>query len=302
MTTNIAASVRARLANQARDTHRPFQELLQYYGLERFLYRLSRSEHRDRFVLKGALMLRVWNAPASRPTRDIDLLGHIDNEISTLENVARDVCDMDVEDDGVRFDAATVSGQRIKEDADYEGVRVKLIGYLENARIPIQIDIAFGDVMHPAADERDYPAMLEFEAPRLRTYPRETVVAEKFQAMVYLGTLNSRMKDFYDIWLLAHQFDFAGDELSIAIEKTFRNRRTEIDAAPVALTTRFTEAESTKAQWAAFVKRSQLESAPASLDELREPLREFLIPIAEAIRDGRRPNERWSAPGPWRSP
>ena len=301
MTKNIAASVRARLANHARDSRRPFQEVLQYYGLERFLYRLSRTEHRDRFVLKGALMLRVWNTPASRPTRDIDLLGHIDNEISALEAVTRDVCTIEVEDDGLRFDAATISGARIKEDADYEGVRVKLTGFLENARVPIQLDIAFGDVMHPAADERDYPTLLAYPAPHLRTYPRETVIAEKFQAMVHLGTLNSRMKDFYDIWLLARQFDFLGADLAAAIEKTFHNRGTGMDTDPVALTETFTTAEPTQRQWTAFVKRSNLAGAPDSLGDLREPLRAFLLPIADAIASATAFDDVWSAPGPWRS-
>ena len=225
MTKNVAASVRARLANQARHSGRPFQEVLQYYGLERFLYRLSKTKHRARFVLKGALMLRVWDTPASRPTRDIDLLGYLDSEIATLEAVARDVCDIEVEDDGLRFNADTINGERIKEDADYKGVRIKLTGYLERSKIPIQLDIAFGDVMHPGDDERDYPTILEFPPPNLRTYPRETVVAEKFHAMVFLGTVNSRMKDFYDIWLLARQFDFVGAELAAAIDKTFRNRK-----------------------------------------------------------------------------
>ncbi len=300
MTKNVAASVRARLANQARDNRRPFQEVLQYYGLERFLYRLSQTEHRGRFVLKGALMLRVWNAPTSRPTRDIDLLGYIDNEIASVEAVARDVCGVAVADDGLRFDAATITGQRIKEDADYEGVRVKLTGFLENARIPIQLDVGFGDVMHPGADECEYPTLLAFPAPQLRTYPRETVVAEKFQAMVYLGTLNSRMKDFYDIWLLARQFNFVGTDLAAAINKTFRNRGTQIDTDPIALTPAFTRADATQKQWAAFVRRSLLETAPKSLDELRAPLRDFLIPVAIAIVSGDEFGAGWEAPGPWR--
>ena len=138
MSGNVAASVHARLANQARADDRPFQELLQYYGLERFLYRLSKSDYRDRFVLKGALMLRVWNAPMTRPTRDIDFLGYTENSIDSLENIIRAICRLEVEDDGLDFDPQGVKGERIKEDADYEGVRIKFTGLLERAKIPMQ--------------------------------------------------------------------------------------------------------------------------------------------------------------------
>ena len=299
MSSNIAASVRARLSNQAKERKRPFQELLQYYGIERFLYRFSQSQHSSRFLLKGALMLRVWGAPGSRPTRDIDFLGYVDNEIETLEAVVREVCAIVVEDDGVRFDAATVVGERITEDADYEGVRIKFIGFLEKARIPMQIDVGFGDVVHPGSEDKDYPTILNLPAPRLRVYPRETVVAEKFEAMVYLGTLNTRMKDFFDIWLLARQFDFDGAELARAIGKTFDNRSTELDPDPVALTAAFTKSENAQNQWAAFVRRSKLDGAPARLEEIREPLRQFLVPVATALAQGRAFADHWGAPGPW---
>lgn len=300
MTKNMAASVRARLSNKGRESRRPFQELLQYYGLERFLYRLSRSEHVERFLLKGALMLRVWGAPGSRPTRDIDLLGFIDNEIATIEAITRDACNIEVDDDGLRFDPDTVAGERIKEDADYEGVRIKFVGYLEKARIPMQIDVGFGDVVHPAPEEQDYPTILDLPAPRLRMYPRETVVAEKFEAMVYLGTLNSRFKDFFDIWLLSRSFDFDGVDLARAIQKTFKHRETVLSADPVALTPAFATAENTQKQWAAFVKRANLGEAPATFDQIREPLREFLLPVAAALTSGESFSKRWSAPGPWK--
>ena len=184
MTRNVAASVRARLANIARKSGRPFQEVLQYYGLERFLYRFSRTEHRGRFLLKGALMLRVWDAPETRPTRDIDLLGFVQNDVEYLEAIVREACNINADDAGLHFDATTVAGARIKEDADYEGIRIRFTGLLENARIPMQIDIGFGDTVYPTAQEMSYPTILEFPAPRLRMYPRETVVAEKLEAMV----------------------------------------------------------------------------------------------------------------------
>ncbi len=300
MTKNVAASVRARLAQRAKADGRPFQELLQYYGLERFLYRFAESEYRDQFVLKGALLLRVWDLPLSRPTRDIDFLGRTDNSIENLEDIVRAVCSAEVEDDGLSFDPETVTGHKIKEDADYEGGRVRLEGRLDNARVPMQLDIAFGDIVHPPATMAVYPTLLDSPAPSLRVYPRETVVAEKFQAMVYLGTVNSRMKDFYDIWLLSRQFDFKGRTLSEAVLKTFANRATEIDVEPVALTPVFADSEGPERQWKAFVTKSRLVGAPATLGETVDQLRAFLLPVARALGEGRLFAERWMAPGPWR--
>ncbi len=299
MTGNLAASVRARLSNQAKAAHRPFQEILQYYGLERFLYRLSRSPHSDRFLLKGALMLRVWGTPGTRPTRDIDLLGYIPNEIELLSTTVKEICGVQVEDDGLLFDASAVVGERIKEGAEYEGVRIKFTAFLENARVPIQLDIGFGDTVYPEPQEKDYPTILDLPAPRLRVYPLETVVAEKFEAMIKLGTLNSRMKDFFDIWLLATQFDFAGAELAGAISRTFQNRGTDLETEPVALTSEFTSRDTTRKQWTAFVRRSILLEAPASLEDIREPLRRFLLPVAAALVEDRGFAARWIAPGPW---
>lgn len=283
MTGNTAASVRGRLTNQAKARQRPFQEVLQHYALERLLYRLAQSPHRGRFLLKGALLLNAWHAPVSRPTRDIDLLGYAENDMAVIEAMFRDICELSVVDDGLRFDASTLVGRRIKEDA----------------RVPMQIDIGFGDVVNPGAEERDYPTLLDFPAPHLRMYPRETVIAEKFEAMVNLGTLNTRMKDFFDIWLLASQFAFAGPELAKAIEKTFENRGTKLDANPIALTPTFTAAEGTQRQWAAFVKRSQLNNAPKTLDEARDPLRRFLLPVVTALLESQTFAASWAAPGPW---
>jgi len=299
VTSNVAASIRARLANLARDTGRPFQEILQYFGLERYLFRLAQSPHRGRFVLKGALLLKAWGAPGSRPTRDIDLLGYVENDIEVVEAIMREVCTTPVQADGLRFDASSVAGQRIKEDADYQGVRITFTASLDKARIPMQLDIGFGDVVHPAAEERDYPPLLDLPAPRLRMYPRETMVAEKFEAMVHLGTLNSRMKDFFDIWLLSTQFDFTGPELAHAIAQTFAHRGSRLEAVPVALTPVFTTAGAAQQQWAAFVRRSRLDAPPVALDDIRQPLRQFLLPVVAALIEGREFTDRWIAPGPW---
>ena len=296
---NLAASVQARLQNHARDTKRPFQELLQYYAMERFLYRLSTTPHRARFVLKGGLMLHVWDAPLARATKDLDFLGRLDNSLESLADVIHEICQADVEPDGVVFDPATVRVERIKEDADYAGVRVRLVGLLGKARVTMQIDVGFGDVITPGAVDITYPALLHFPAPALSGYPRETVVAEKFQAMVYLRTLNSRMKDLYDVWLLASQFAFDGTMLAKAIAATFANRETTIDVAPISFTPEFAEQTSTLAQWTAFRKKLPNTECPEMLADVVPFLAEFLLPIARACAAGESFEQRWPPGGPW---
>lgn len=297
--TNLPASVHTRLLNQARATKRPYQELLQYYAMERFLYRLSQSPHRSRFVLKGALMLYVWNAPLARATKDLDFLGRLDNSLDNVARLIRDVCTIDVEPDGMVFDPATVKAERIKEDADYEGVRVRFIGLLARSRVSMQIDVGFGDVVTPGAETITYPTLLDFPAAELSGYPRETVVAEKFQAMVYLRTMNSRMKDFYDLWLLANQFAFDGALLAKAITATFANRGTAIDVAPIAFTAEFTEQASTLAQWTAFRKRLASTPMPDRLADVSMVLSTFLLPVAHACSAGASFEEHWAPGGPW---
>lgn len=297
---NNAASVKARLLKKAKESGRPFDELLQHFGLERFLYRLSQSEHRDRFILKGALTLRVWNAPMSRPTRDIDLLGRVNNSIEHIENLIRRICDIAAPDDGIVYDSKTVKGVRIKEDADYEGVRIKFTGFLERTKIPMQIDIGFGDVIHPAAVDHDYPAMLDFASARMKVYPRESVVAEKFEALVFLGRLNSRLKDFFDLWLLARNFDFRGLTLAIAIKKTFAHRQTDVTANPFGLSDDFASDPATVAKYRGFVRKGLKDIAPDDFTEIVNVLRDFLLPPAEALLAGERFNKSWTARGPWK--
>jgi hypothetical protein len=298
---NLAASVQARLQNHARATKRPFQELVQYFAMERFLYRLSTTPHRARFVLKGALMLHVWEAPLARATKDLDFLGRLDNSLENVECVIREVCTADVDPDGMVFDPATVTTERIKEDSDYEGVSVRFVGLLGKTRIPMQLDVGFGDVVTPSAVNISYPALLDFPAPALLGYPRETVVAEKFQAMVYLRTLNSRLKDFYDVWLLARQFTFDGSVIAEAIATTFANRETAIDVAPIAFTSEFTEQASTLAQWTSFRRKLPNTECPETFAEVVSSLAQFLIPIARACAAGERFDQRWQPGGPWTS-
>lgn len=298
---NVAASVRQRLANLGKETNRPFAELLQYYGMERYLYRLSRSKHRDRFVLKGALMFVVWETPLFRATKDIDFLAKADNSVENLVAMAKEVCRAEVEADGLIFDPGTVKGERIKENADYEGVRVTFTGTLEQAKIPMQLDVAFGDSVTPAPAEIEYPAMLGLAAPRLKGYPPETVVAEKFEAAVKLGMVNTRMKDFYDLWLLSRQFNFDGETLSEAVRATFAKRGTAVTAAPTAFTPAFHGDAGKQAQWKAFLARTGLPDAPATLKDAVQAAMELLAPVAEACAAGRPFSPRWKAPGPWRA-
>ena len=294
---NVPGSVRQRLLNQARSERRLFGELLQYFAMERFLYRLSRSAHAGRFILKGALMLRVWRSEEFRPTMDIDLLGRTRNEEAGIVSQVRDVLLVDVEADGLVFHPDSIRTERVTEDADYGGIRVRFLGALDSVRIHMQIDIGFGDVVYPGPEESDLPVMLDFPAPRFLCYSRESSIAEKFEAMVKLGMLNNRMKDFYDIWLLSRQFDFLGAELSQAIRLTFERRGTELPLEIEAFTQPFIDAKQT--QWTAFRKRLQQDHVPASFAQITASLGQFLSPIVAAFSSGKPSPRNWTAPGPW---
>lgn len=220
---NLPASVRARLGNLARTRGVAFDYLLNRYAVERLLHRLSCSRHRDSFVLKGATLLRVWSASSHRPTRDVDLLGFGSAELEDVADRIREVLATAVLDDGISFRGDTLVATRIKDHAEYQGVRVRLLAEIGSAKIPIQIDVGFGDAVRPRED--NYPVLLEgFATPSIRTYPREAVVAEKIQAMVDLGLANSRMKDFWDVMHLARNFDFGGTETLDALQATFERR------------------------------------------------------------------------------
>ena len=294
---NVAASVRQRLKNVARETDRPFDEVLQYFAMERFLHRLSISKHADSFVLKGALLFRVWQAPESRATRDIDFLAYLNNAPDHLASVLRDIISIDGPDDGVVFDPDSVEAHRIKEGADYEGVRTRFIGYLGNARITMQADIGFGDSVFPAPTLIDYPTILDLPAPSIRSYPPETVIAEKVEAMIFLGRLNSRMKDFYDIWWMAQQLDFDGSTLCEAVRRTLEERGTDVIRFDE-LRAEILENQNIDQQWRAFVRKSRTE-APASFAEILLPIETLLAPLLSALKDEESMVGRWDAPGPW---
>jgi predicted nucleotidyltransferase component of viral defense system len=263
---NLAASVRHRLTDLARKQGEDFQLVLTRYVIERLLYRLSRSPYRHEFILKGAMLFRVWTDQIHRPTRDLDLLSRGEPSLEANTQIFRDICGIEVEDDGLTFDPATVTAERIKEDQEYEGVRVGCRAQLGQARIDLQIDVGFGDAVVPRPANVNYPAMLGFPAPVLRAYPRETVVAEKFQAMVMLGIANSRMKDFFDIWTLANAFAFDGTCLCRAIRATFKRRKTVLPTAPpLALTAEYGADMAKVRQWQAFIKKGKLGSSRCHL-------------------------------------
>jgi hypothetical protein len=301
MAQGLAHSVHDRLTTRARSEGRPYQEFLELYAMERFLYRLSRSAHASRFVLKGALLLRVWDAPSSRPTRDVDLLGRTDNSPENVASIVAELCALDVEPDALEFLASSIRATRIKEDAEYAGVRVLLDARLGRSKVALQLDVGFGDVMVPGAQRIEVPSLLGGPAAVLQGYPRASVVAEKFEAIVKLGTLNSRMKDFYDLWYLARRFDFDGAELARALAATFERRGTRIEAEPVGFAAAFCESRAAQTQWSAFVSRARLLHAPAELCRVTADLGTFLGPVARAAGESAAFPKRWIVPGPWRA-
>jgi predicted nucleotidyltransferase component of viral defense system len=296
---NIAASVHNRLLNRAKESDRSFNELLQYYAIERFLYRLSLSAHTERFILKGALMLMVWESPLSRSTMDIDMLGKMENSVDKIIAIVQEVCRQDVEPDGIIFDPESVQGQRITEDADYEGVRIRFRGSLATARISMQLDVGFGDVVFPSPELKSYPTLLDLPAPIIRSYSMESAIAEKFEAMVKRGVMNSRMKDFWDIWLLSRQFDFAGQTLSEAIVKTFLTRHTVMPPVPIAFTPAFAQYVMKAAQWKAFLRKNRMVDTPENFEEIIQTISTFLMPIVESIVQHQSAPTIWKSPGPW---
>lgn len=278
---NIPASIRQRLLNTSKETNRTFNEVLQYYAMERFLYRLAISNYTNDFILKGALLLKIWDNVEFRPTKDIVLLGQTSNDQEEIKGIIHDIIQMPYDDDGIIFNANSVGTETIKEDADYEGVRVCFTANLDNARINMQLDIGFGDAITPAPSKKEYPTILQLPSPILLCYPPETVIAEKFEAMVKLDRLNSRMKDFFDICLLARRFSFAEQDLANAIKRTFTRRGTELPQTLTIFTEGFIKAK--QPQWLAFRGRVKQENIPISFSDVISEIRNFLEPIIKIL-------------------
>jgi predicted nucleotidyltransferase component of viral defense system len=299
---NVAASVHDRLLNQARATGTSLNDLLAYYAIERFLYRLSISRYAEQFILKGALMLRAREGAPMRPTRDIDLLGRTSNSTENLTAIIRACMEIETNDDGLRFDGASIRAATIARDAEYRGIRLIFLAFLGTARIPMQIDIGFGDIVVPSPVWIEYPELLGYGRPRLLMYTLESAIAEKFHAMVALDFANSRMKDFYDIHYLALHHTFDGETLMAAIRRTFDQRETIVTSdIPMALTSQFAEHQSKQAQWVAFLRKLRLSDSEPSLHIVVERLRDFLLEPLTSIADPGQFQKRWAPGGPWQS-
>lgn len=299
---NIAASVQARLLLLSRTSKLSLQDLLERYCIERLLYRLSLSPHRSRFVLKGAMLLIVWGEGSSeRVTRDADLLGFGDNSPAGATATFREICAVGVEDDGVKFEIDSVAAEQIRAEQEYVGVRVTLQARVGNARIPVQADIGFGDAFTLEPEDIEFPSLLDLPRPILRAYTKETALSEKFEAMVTLGERNSRMKDYFDVWLLAQRFDFQGASLAQAIAATFARRKTAIPTdIPVGLSSRFAEDPIKNTQWKAFWRKVVRVEPIPDFNKVVATTREFLIPAAKAANRQNPWDEQWSKGGPWR--
>ena len=295
---NVAASVRARLLNRARETRQDFHLILTRYALERLLYRLSISPHADQFLLKGALLFDLWFDVPHRPTRDADFLGLGSAELPHLETIFRDICSVDTEDGGT-FRPDTVQAAEIRKDANYAVVRVTLLGLIDRAHCQVQIDIGFGDAVTPGQVEGRYPVMLpDFQSPKLHVYPRYTVVAEKLEAIAALGIANSRMKDFFDLWILSRYTEFDGDTLRRAIRATFVRRKTTLPTdIPFGLTDDFARDTQKQTQWQAFLGKNRLEAL--ELEVVVAALRDFLLPPVAAAKADIYFPKLWPAGGPW---
>ena len=297
---NVAASVRQRLLNRAREESQEFQLVLTRYALERLIFRLSLSSYADKFVLKGAMLFYVWNptAGAYRPTRDLDFLMRGENSVEILETIFRKIVETEVSPDGLVFDPESIKAAPIREDNRYGGIRVLLMAMMEKARIPLQIDIGFGDKITPGPEQIAFPSLLGQEEARLSAYPKETVIAEKLEAMVSLGEANSRMKDFYDIHFLSLHYAFDGNILRQAIAATFAVRGTAIPVGEIyPLSAAFSGDPARQRLWTGFLKRLGLKDVETSFEIVTQQIAAFVQPLIQAASQNTDVSRRWSPSG-----
>jgi hypothetical protein len=276
---NMSASVKGRLFNLAREQKRPFQELLQYYCMERFLFRLSESVYKDRFILKGALLFKVWEIADSRATLDIDTLAKTSNSLEHIIDIIKELCELTLSvDDGLVFLSDSINGEVMQLQREYEGVRIRFKALLGSARVPMQIDIGFGDIVTPFPDDIVYPVLLDLPSPKLKTYPPQTVIAEKVHTMVEKGNYNSRIKDYYDVWLLFRQPGISFSDLQLALSRTFevRGMHFNLDVA-CAVIEQYAKQPQAQVLWEQL-KRKELPSVDQydSFQDLARDLLDFL--------------------------
>lgn len=294
------ASVRMRLRALARKENVEFQLVLAEFGVERLLYRLGISAYSERYVLKGAMLFKLWSGARGRATWDLDMLGRGAHGVADVAAVIRDLCGIAV-DDAIAFDTDSIEAEEIRAADEYAGVRVRLVAWLDGARIPMQIDVGFGDAVTPAVVRKRYPTLLDHTPPDILVYPREAVIAEKVEAMVSIGVTNSRMKDFHDVHWLAQRFSFDGPVLVKAIRSTFERRGTKLpEELPLVVTREFLAAPERQTQWEAFLRRGRLGGA-SDAGEIADALSAFLSPIFRAIANDERFTGSWSPGQGWQS-
>lgn len=299
--TNLPASVAARLLNRAKQTGDVYETVLTSFCFERFLYRLGKSEVRERFVLKGAMLLRLWSEQPYRATRDLDLLRKGDGSFEAIRADLRTICAVAVQPDGVSFDGDAVKVEAIRAEDEYAGTRATLPTRCGTARLTLQIDMGLGDSVWPAPRSCTYPALLDFPPPEVLAYPREAVVAEKLEALVVLGDRNSRIKDFFDLHHLATRFEFDRETLAEAVGRTFARRKTPIPAEPpIGLTRAYWDNPSRPAQVRAFARRAGIAIGNDPAPDLSEVLSAFLLPVLDDLQRGMRRGGTWEPGGPWR--
>ncbi len=295
-----AESIRRRLRNELRARGEDVGLGLQRYAIERCLYRLGRSRHRERFILKGATLFSMWGT-AYRPTRDIDFTGYGSHDPADVIGAFREICNTPDDVDQLVFDTDAITAEPIRDGSEYDGLRIKIRARLGESNITIQVDVGFGNAIVPGPEEREYRTILGDPAPRILAYPAESVVAEKMHAMVILGERNSRYKDFYDLHAIARAFPFERSTLVRAVGATFERRATPIAAGtPAALTGAFYSSESRAQQWRAYVTRSRLDGVSQDFGLVGDVVIGFLRPVWEDLSDGRASTADWPPGGPWR--
>lgn len=294
-----AASIRGRLERIARERGEDSQVTLIRFAIERWLHRLSRSTHRDRFVLKGAMLFEIWSRHRHRATRDLDLLGRGASDAANLRETLEQICQVEVESDGLVFDPDSISFEELHEGQDYPGQRARMTVRLGNVRIPLAIDIAFGQAVTPAPEDAEYPSMLDLPTGRVLAYPQAVTIAEKFQAMVDLGIANSRVKDYFDVAQLAEMFEYDEAPLAAALRATFERRHTPLpEGSPLSLTPEYFERPDRQADWRAFTRRSGVETG--TLEQACRKVAELLLPVVERMRSGATLERRWRTATRWK--
>lgn len=274
---NLQESVYTKLKNIALKRNRPTQEILRYYAMERFLYRLSVSNHKNSFFLKGGLMLMVWDPATHRATVDIDLLAKANNSIGNISQIIKEICSHPVAQDGIEFDSTALTLAESQIETEYTGLSARFSAHLHTAKLPLRIDIGFSDKIFPKPAHLDYPTLLDFPSPQLRGYTPETMIAEKLDAMVKLGLANSRMKDFYDVWTIVNQFQIVPEKIAPVIRDVFRNRKTVVREVPKAFSEAFYSTPKTLERWDSFLKG--IGHDPISLEKVVLEIKNFFLPV-----------------------